>query len=87
MKLLYPSTESGPRNELFVVLHSHTIWKGVFFESMEQAFNIIIMFHRKCTFNKQGNSLVEKGNGKRFTVYPVKQYMTMDDIKTLAEYE
>lgn len=87
MKLAYPSTESGPRNEVFVVLVNHSIWKGVFFESMEHAFNIITMYHKKCAFNKQGNSLVEKRNGKRFTVYPVRQYLTMDDTKTLAEYE
>lgn len=73
------------REKVFIVLNNHTIWKGLFFQSYEQATMVIKRFHPKLEFNKDGMSWVEKRNGKRFTIYEVKQYLRMDDVKFVHE--
>lgn len=74
------------RECVYVVLQNHTIWKKVFFKTREQAANVIKMFNRHDEFKKDGDSLVGKKSGKRFTIYSVQEYTKMDDIKLFREY-
>lgn len=78
--------EPGTREEVFIVLHNHTVWKGMFFKSQDQAFNVIKMFHKHELFDKNGKVLTGKKTGNRFTVYTVKEYLKMDDLKYVHEW-
>lgn len=73
------------RKSVFVVLNNHTIWKGLFFNSFEQATMVVKRFHPKCEFKKSGDSLIQKGTGKRFTIYEVKEYLKMSDVKFIQD--
>lgn len=72
------------RKEFFIIMHAHSIWKGFFFESPEQAAGVLrdTIDTRFKTMSGRGLTvLVNEADGSRYVIQPLLQYTGMEDIQ------
>lgn len=72
------------RKECFVVMFAHSIWKGFFFESPEQAAGVLrdSIDTRFKTMSGRGLTvLVDEATGQRYVIQPLLQFTGMEDLQ------
>jgi len=79
------------RGQLFVVMHAHRIWKGLFFWDLNEAQGAIRGSLRHTNFKSErlGQSLIliDIISNDKYIIQPIDEFMGMEDVKPNSEYK
>lgn len=77
------------RTSICIVLHAGAVWKGLFFNDVEQAVNAIRGHYRRSIFHSVGNKsrmeLTDKTTGQKYICQTVDSFLGMQDLKPSTE--
>ena len=64
-----------------VILHAFNVWKGTYFDSVDQAFGAVRAAHLGESFTRHGtHSLVAKSTGAKFIAKEVRHYTGLTEL-------